>query len=61
MQACFYDCIGQHLISRSYMGPGSLDNTNTEEDGEEAVWRQGSLMAPPVSSEQGCRGLLCEQ
>lgn len=48
-QACFYDCTGQPLISRSYIGPRSLDNTYTEDDGEEAVWRQGSLMAPPVS------------
>lgn len=49
MQACFYDHIfGQHPISGSYTGLGSLDNTNTEEDGAEAIWRRGSLMVPRV-------------
>lgn len=49
MQTCFSDCIiGLYPISRNYIGVGSWDNTNTEEDGAEANWRQGSLRAPHV-------------
>lgn len=39
MQACFHDCIiVQHPVSGNYIGLGSQDSTNTEEDGVEAIW-----------------------